>query len=58
MDGKKDTIPTNDHDLLIRIDERVIKIDKCLSNHLKHDWAVKMALLVVILGLLGKIMWL
>ena len=25
----------NDHDLLIRIDERVQKIDKCLGNHLQ-----------------------
>ncbi len=48
----------SDHDLLIRIDERVQKIDKCLSNHLKHDWAIKMALLAVILGLIAKVIWL
>ena len=27
------TPPLNDHDLLIRIDERVIKIDKFLISH-------------------------
>lgn len=48
----------SDHDLLIRIDERVQKIDKCLSNHLRHHWAITMALLAAVLGLIAKIMWL
>jgi len=25
-----------DHDLLVRIDERVLKLDKCLGNHLQQ----------------------
>jgi len=29
-----------DHDLLIRIDERVTKLDRCMTNHLRHHWAV------------------
>ena len=36
---------TTDHDLLIRIDERVLKLDTCMSNHLKHHWAVTIAAL-------------
>jgi hypothetical protein len=32
----------NDHDLLIRIDERVEKLDRCMTNHLRHHWAVTM----------------
>ena len=48
----------NDHDLLIRIDERTKKIDTCLSNHLRHHWAFTMAILVALLGLVAKIMWL
>ncbi|HUS46152.1 MAG TPA: hypothetical protein VM219_09015 [Phycisphaerae bacterium] len=34
-----------DHDLLIRIDERVAKLDRCMSNHLSHHWAVTLAAL-------------
>jgi len=30
----------SDHDLLIRIDERVTKLDKCLTTHLGQHWAV------------------
>ncbi len=29
-----------DHDLLIRIDERVRKLTDCLAGHLEHHWAV------------------
>jgi len=32
----------SDHDLLIRIDERVRKLDRCMTNHLRHHWAVTM----------------
>jgi len=33
----------SDHDLLIRIDERVKKLDRCMTNHLRHHWAVTLA---------------
>jgi len=34
----------SDHDLLIRIDERVLKLDRAMTNHLTHHWAVTLAL--------------
>ena len=40
-DGKDIT----DHDLLIRIDERVSKLDRCMTNHLRHHWMVTLAAL-------------
>ena len=49
---------STDHDLLMRIDERLKAIEKSLSNHLKHHWAITMALLAAVLGLIAKIMWL
>lgn len=33
----------SDHDLLVRIDERVQKLDKCMTNHLDHHWTVTLA---------------
>ena len=33
----------SDHDLLIRIDERVKKLDRCMANHLTQHWAVSLA---------------
>lgn len=57
MGSQKNTIDT-DHDLLIRIDERLIKVDTCLSNHLRHHWAITVVLLTVVLGLVAKILWL
>jgi len=33
----------SDHDLLIRIDERVTNLHACLKDHLKHHWAVTLA---------------
>ena len=38
-----------DHDLLIRIDERVSKLDRCMTNHLKHHWVVTAAALTALL---------
>ena len=35
----------SDHDLLIRIDERVNKLDRCMTNHLRHHWVVTTAAL-------------
>ena len=33
----------NDHDLLVRIDERVARIDRCLTAHLNRHWAASLA---------------
>lgn len=48
----------SDHDLLIRMDERLEILGKSFSNHLRHHWMVTIPLLVVVLGLVAKIMWL
>ena len=40
-----------DHDLLMRIDERVCTLTKHFSNHIKHHWAVAIPLLMIIVGL-------
>ena len=42
----------NDHDLLVRIDERTITMSKQFSNHIKHHWMVTIPVLVIALGLL------
>jgi hypothetical protein len=57
VNSQKNTIDT-DHDLLVRIDERLKKVDTCLSNHLKHHFMITMVLLATVLGLVAKIMWL
>lgn len=41
---------TSDHDLLIRIDERVRKLDRCMTNHLRQHWAVTVLALGAVLG--------
>ena len=43
----------SDHDLLIRIDERVLKMDRCITNHLRHHWAVTLAAVTATLTALG-----
>ncbi len=58
MEDQKNIIDINDHDLLIRIDERTKKIDTCLGNHLRHHWTITLVLLVSILGLVTKIIFL
>ena len=45
----------NDHDLLIRIDERVAKLDRCMSNHLAHHWTVSVAVLAAVLTALASL---
>jgi len=44
-----------DHDLLIRIDERVSKLDRCMTNHLRHHWVVTTAALTALLTALATI---
>lgn len=45
----------NDHDLLIRIDERVTKLDRCMTNHLAHHWGVTLAAVGALLTALASI---
>jgi hypothetical protein len=45
----------NDHDLLIRIDERVRKLDRCMTNHLAHHWTVSIAVLGAVLTALASL---
>ena len=42
----------NDHDLLVRIDERTKTMSKQFSNHIRHHWMVTIPVLVIALGLL------
>ena len=46
----------SDHDLLIRIDERVRKLDRCVANHLKHHWTITLALVTALLAALGSLL--
>lgn len=45
----------SDHDLLIRIDERVAKLDRSMTNHLAHHWAVTVALAGSVLTALASL---
>ena len=45
-----------DHDLLIRIDERVDKIGHDLSNHLKHHWVLTISLTGALLSTLAALL--
>jgi hypothetical protein len=45
----------SDHDLLIRIDERVHKLDRCMTNHLAHHWTVSVAVLGAVLTALASL---
>ena len=47
--------PANDHDLLIRIDQRVLHLDTALVKHLNHHWAVTLLSLSALLAALGAI---
>lgn len=46
----------NDHDLLIRIDERTDKIDRCMRNHLRHHWAVILTAVSAMLATAGALL--
>ena len=41
----------NDHDLLLRIDERVGSLTTHFSNHIKHHWMLTIALVMAGVGL-------
>ena len=40
----------SDHDLLIRIDERVEKLTRCMRNHLRHHWAITLTAFTAMLA--------
>ncbi len=56
MSDPRDTTPINDHDLLIRIDERTMKIDKCLTDHLKHHWVIITIGITLVGGLIVSVL--
>jgi len=35
----------SDHDLLIKLNEKIIHIETMMKNHLAHHWAVTVALI-------------
>ena len=43
MADGQDQADLTDHDLLIRMDERVQALHACLKGHLAHHWAVTLA---------------
>ena len=45
----------SDHDLLIRIDERVSKLDRCMTNHLRHHWVVTVAAVTAVFTAAGAL---
>jgi len=40
----------SDHDLLIRIDERLDGVEMALKNHLRHHWWITVAALAAATG--------
>ena len=50
-------VDESDHDVLIRVDCRTEKIERCLSNHLRHHWMVTMAIVVAFLAFLARWFW-
>ena len=45
----------DDHDRLIRIDERTDRIETNLDNHLAHHWKATVVLLTATLGLIAAL---
>ena len=46
--------PIPDHDLLIRIDEKVTGLTESFKNHLKHHWMVTVAAITAILAAIAS----
>jgi hypothetical protein len=42
----------NDHDLLVRMDEKLDGLSKQFSNHIRHHWVVTIPVIMLALGLL------
>jgi len=45
----------NDHDILVEVHTIVKRVDKGLSNHLRHHWMVTMVLLTALLATLSAV---
>lgn len=41
-----------DHDLLVRMDEKLDELSKQFSNHIKHHWMISIPVIMIALGLL------
>jgi len=48
MNGETENL--SDHDLLIRLDERVGALHRCLKGHLAHHWAVSLLAGIAVLS--------
>jgi len=46
----------NDHDLLVRMDEKLDELSKQFSNHIRHHWLVTIPVIVMALGLLAVLL--
>lgn len=53
--SEQDKQEMSDHDLLIRIDERVDHLHRCLKDHLKKHWVFSMAAVSGIISLVTGI---
>jgi hypothetical protein len=45
-------LDTEEHDLLVRIDERVCSLTKHFGNHIKHHWMLTIPLIMTVVGLI------
>ena len=42
----------DDHDLLVRMDEKLDGLSKQFNNHIRHHWLVTIPVIVIALGLI------
>ncbi len=41
----------DDHDLLVRIDERLLGLQTHFTNHIRHHWLLTVPLIMTVVGL-------
>ncbi len=41
----------DDHDLLVRIDERLLSLQTHFTNHIRHHWLLTVPLIMTVVGL-------
>ena len=41
----------DDHDLLVRIDERLLNLQTHFTNHIRHHWLLTVPLIMTVIGL-------
>ena len=41
----------DDHDLLVRIDERLLSLQTHFTNHIRHHWLLTVPLIMTVIGL-------